>query len=218
MSKNNVRISRGVVLILALVAAASASAITLEEFSAKNRELLTLKTDLEIVKKKQEIKKETDGKSDSVSAKAPSSTSMPMMGQLNQSMPVQPIFSNEQSGLALKSISGDVANPQVEFTYNGAELPEVTKGRTIVDGWRLVSVEGRTVVVERASSGKRKAESKTIYLAGASSSEGMSRYDGASVTAAQPQRSALSPTSSLPSLPAMPTSTPMPSGIGQMRR
>lgn len=158
--------------LLALFGAAAAQATTLEEIAQKNRELQVLKADLEIAKKKSEIKLAVEGKQEGSIASSAGTSGVP----LPKASPVKAAESLD-ADIAIKSISGDVANPKVEFTVNGEEVASVTKGGSIARGWRLASVDGRTVVIEQVGKNGRRGATKNLYLPEGTTTAGVTRYD-----------------------------------------
>jgi hypothetical protein len=193
---------------LALVGAGLAHAGTLEDIAQKNRELQVLKVDVEIAKKKSELKLAIEGKAEGQVATAPANSgsmpgvvAKPAAGRVPDAV---------DADIAIKSISGDVSNPTVEFTVDGEDVASVTKGGSITRNWKLVSVDGRTVVIEQAAKKGRKGTTRTLYLTKGTTSAGVTRYDTA--TNGAPGTGVAMP--AMPSMPNMPSMSmpPLPGG------
>lgn len=174
MLKNKIVMSGG--FLLAMSISTSAMSMILDDLSQKNQELMMLKADFEIIKKKQEIKKELEGKDAPKSTAASGTTAttpLPAAAAISAPQAKSPAMTQNamnrnnvpiELSLFVKSVAGDISNPGVEFNYFGTDMPPVFKGQRIADGWRLGAVNGRTVMIEKLDKKSKVVDTKVLYL------------------------------------------------------
>jgi hypothetical protein len=188
MSKN--KLASGLMAVLVGFLAGSAGAQTLSDLSQKNRELLILKADIELAKKRNELKSEQLGKPAKDAAGAGQQGSPLGIGANDSAggnrgtLPVPPAPrkvvmqpQSDPSALSLKAVYGDENNPLVEFTYNGEDRPALRQGDMVLPSWRLRAVNGRVAVIEHLGKGGKAIGTKTLMLPSTSTPAPVSRYD-----------------------------------------